>query len=150
MLNYLFKQEKAFIALLAFSGLAVTVPLMASSGDSVMLIHESQQQRFKLKGVVKDMDGNPIIGASVVEKGKSSNGTITDVDGNFELEVSAGSSVEVSYIGFRTQEITANSSRSLVVVLKEDTKLLDEVVVVGYGTQRKEELTSSFRCQYKV
>ena len=143
MLNYLFKQEKAFIALLAFSGLAVTVPLMASSGDSVMLIHESQQQRFKLKGVVRDMDGNPIIGASVVEKGKSSNGTITDVDGNFELEVSAGSSVEVSYIGFRTQEITANSSRSLVVVLKEDTKLLDEVVVVGYGTQRKEELTSS-------
>lgn len=143
MLNYLFKQEKAFIALLAFSGLAVTVPLMASSGDSVMLIHESQQQRFKLKGVVRDMDGNPIIGASVVEKGKSSNGTITDVDGNFELEVSAGSSVEVSYIGFRTQEITANSSRSLVVVLKEDTKLLDEVVVIGYGTQRKEELTSS-------
>ena len=143
MLNYLFKQEKAFIALLAFSGLAVTVPLMASSGDSVMLIHESQQQRFKLKGVVRDMDGNPIIGASVVEKGKSSNGTITDVDGNFELEVSAGSSVEVSYIGFRTQEITASSSRSLVVVLKEDTKLLDEVVVVGYGTQRKEELTSS-------
>lgn len=143
MLNYLFKQEKAFIALLAFSGLAVTVPLMASSGDSVMLIHESQQQCFKLKGVVRDIDGNPIIGASVVEKGKSSNGTITDIDGNFELEVSAGSSVEVSYIGFRIQEITANSSRSLVVVLKEDTKLLDEVVVVGYGTQRKEELTSS-------
>lgn len=143
MSNYYFKREKAFIALLAFCGLVVAVPSMASSEGSVIEVHNVQQQTYKLKGVVKDEAGNPIIGASVIEKEKPSNGTITDVNGNFELEVSLGASIEISYIGFRTQEIEAGSARSVVVVLKEDTKLLDEVVIVGYGTQRKEELTSS-------
>lgn len=143
MLNYLFKQKNTFVALLTLWGFTIATPLMASSEDDVMVIHESQQQSFQLKGVVKDAAGEPIIGASVVEKGRTSNGTITDVDGNFELKISRGSSIIVSYIGFRTQELKANPNRSIEVVLTEDTKLLDEVVVVGYGTQRKEELTSS-------
>ena len=78
MSNYYFKRKKAFIALLAFCGLVVAVPSMASSEGSVIEVHNVQQQTYKLKGVVKDEAGNPIIGASVVEKEKPSNGTITE------------------------------------------------------------------------
>lgn len=143
MLSYLFKQKNTFAALLTLLGSAIATPLMASSEAGVMVVHELQQQGVTLKGIVKDANGEPIIGASVVEKGKTTNGTITDLNGYFVLMVSPGASIVVSYVGFRTEELKAIPHRNMEIALTEDTKLLDEVVVVDYGTQRKEELTSS-------
>jgi TonB-linked SusC/RagA family outer membrane protein len=91
---------------------------------------------------VKDTSGEPIIGASVLEKG-TTNGIITDLDGNFSLQAKKGSVLVVSFIGYKTQEVTVNSVQSLKITLLEDSKTLDEVVVIGYGTQRKEAVTGS-------
>lgn len=97
----------------------------------------------KVTGKVKDSSGEPIIGASVVVKGNNTMGTITDFDGNFMLDVPAKSVLVISYIGYVTQEVPTAGKNSLEIVLKEDTKTLDEVVVIGYGTQRKGDVTSS-------
>lgn len=97
----------------------------------------------KVTGKVKDSSGEPVIGASVVVKGNNTMGTITDFDGNFMLDVPAKSVLVISYIGYVTQEIPTAGKNSLEIVLKEDTKTLDEVVVIGYGTQRKGDVTSS-------
>ncbi len=99
-------------------------------------------QNIAVKGVVKDTSGEPIIGASVLEKG-TTNGIITDLDGNFSLQAKKGSVLVVSFIGYKTQEVTVNSVQSLKITLLEDSKTLDEVVVIGYGTQRKEAVTGS-------
>ena len=100
------------------------------------------QQSGTCKGVVKDATGEAIIGASVVVKG-TTNGSITDFDGNFELSgVKNGAILQVSYVGYITQEVKYNG-QSLNVVLKEDNMNLEEVVVVGYGTQKKANLTGS-------
>lgn len=95
-----------------------------------------------ITGTVKDNLGEPAIGASVVEKG-TSNGTITDVDGKFTLKVSGKYPIEVSYIGYMTQVINLKGKTSLNIILQEDTKTLDEVVVVGYGTVKKADLSGS-------
>lgn len=97
-------------------------------------------QSITVKGHVKDALGG-VIGASVVEKGNTTNGTITDLDGNFSLNVPKGSTLVVSFIGYKTQEVVAASS--VVVTLQEDSELLDEVVVIGYGVARKNDLTGS-------
>ena len=97
----------------------------------------------KVTGKVKDSTGEPVIGASVVVKGNNTMGTITDFDGNFMLDVPAKSVLVISYIGYVTQEVPTAGKNSLEIVLKEDTKTLDEVVVIGYGTQRKGDVTSS-------
>lgn len=95
-----------------------------------------------VKGNVSDVKGEPIIGASIVLKDNASVGTITDFDGNFSLDVpSSTSTLVISYIGYKTQEVSANST--LKIVLKEDNEVLDEVVVIGYGVQRKGDVTSS-------
>ncbi len=99
-------------------------------------------QNIAVKGVVKDTSGEPIIGASVLEKG-TTNGIITDLDGNFSLQAKKGSVLVVSFIGYKTQEVTVNSVQFLKITLLEDSKTLDEVVVIGYGTQRKEAVTGS-------
>lgn len=99
--------------------------------------------RQKVTGKVKDSSGEPVIGASVVVKGNNTMGTITDFDGNFMLDVPAKSVLVISYIGYVTQEVPTAGKNSLEIVLKEDTKTLDEVVVIGYGTQRKGDVTSS-------
>lgn len=98
------------------------------------------QQVSKIKGNVVDSNGEPIIGATIMEKG-TTNGTVTDLDGNFVLNVAPGAIIQISYIGFATQELKA--SDNLRIKLKEDTELLDEVVVVGFGTQKKVNLTGS-------
>ena len=96
-----------------------------------------------MTGCVKDALGEPIIGASVVEKGAPTNGTITDFDGNFTLTVS-GNELQISYIGYLPQVVKVQSGvTSYNVTLKEDTKTLDEVVVIGYGTQKKVNLTGA-------
>lgn len=99
------------------------------------------QNTLKIKGNVVDKDGIPIIGANVKVKG-TSNGTITDLDGNFVLEVENGAVLEVSFIGYITQTLKA-SDKLMNIVLKDDTQKLDEVVVVGYATQKKESLSSA-------
>ncbi len=103
----------------------------------------SAQQR-QVTGIVKDLVGEPIIGASVLEKG-TTNGAITDLDGNFKLTVSnvEKAVLQISYVGYQTQQIPVNGKTLLNVILKENTKLLDEVVVVGYGAQKKESVVGA-------
>lgn len=96
----------------------------------------------KITGKVIDTKGEPVIGATIMEKG-TTNGTITDFDGNFTLNVSDNSMIEVSYIGYQSSSVKANSNNLMAITLKEDSELLDEVVVVGYGTQKKVNLTGS-------
>ena len=104
----------------------------------------SAQQGITVKGTVVDDNGETIIGASVVVKGNNSIGTISDIDGNFVLTVPNEKSVlVVSFVGMEPQEVKASSKGTIKVVLKDDTELLDEVIVVGYGTQKKSSLTSA-------
>ena len=100
------------------------------------------QQRIQVSGTVSDPSGEPVIGASVVQKG-TTNGTITDLDGKFSLSVASGTTLQVSYIGYVSQDVKAISGKPLTITLNEDTKTLDEVVVVGYGTQKKSDVTGS-------
>ena len=102
---------------------------------------KAQQPAKKVTGTVKDANGEPVIGASVRLLG-TDKGTITDMDGNFSLDMSEGDEIEISYIGFTTQTIKYDG-QALAVRLKEDTELLDEVVVVGYGTMKKKDLTGA-------
>lgn len=102
----------------------------------------AQQTKKRITGVVKDAEGNAIIGANVVEKG-TTNGTITDLDGKYMMEVSSNATLEFSYIGYMTQLQPVGGKNEINVNLKEDTQKLDEVVVVGYGTQTKREITGS-------
>ena len=102
----------------------------------------TDQAKKQVTGKIVDASGEPIVGANVVEKG-TTNGTITDMDGNFTLEVSEKALLVVSYIGYASQEITVGNQSQLSVKLHEDTETLDEVVVVGYGTARKKDLTGA-------
>lgn len=99
-------------------------------------------QNIQLKGNVTDATGDCVIGASVLEKG-TTNGVITDVNGNFTLNVSPKATIVISYVGYTPQEIALNGRKELKVVLKEDTELLDEVIVIGYGTQKKSDVSGS-------
>lgn len=95
-----------------------------------------------VKGRVIDATGTPIIGATIKET-STSNGTITDFDGNFSLNVAEGATIEVSYIGYKTQTLKITGNKDLVITLTEDTEVLDEIVVVGYGTTKKKDFTGS-------
>ena len=99
----------------------------------------AQQQAKTVTGTVTDVSGEPIIGANIRIKGTTT-GTITDIDGNFSIEAEPQSVIEVSYIGYLTQETVINNQKSIRFLLKEDTKTLDEVVVIGYGVQKKADL----------
>lgn len=98
------------------------------------------QQSGNVKGIVKDQKGEPLIGVSILVKG-TTNGTASDFDGNFALDAKKGDVLVFSFIGFKSQEITYTGQRTLNVILAEDTEALDEVVVVGYGSQKKGEIT---------
>lgn len=102
----------------------------------------AQQQAKTVTGTVTDVSGEPIIGANIRIKGTTT-GTITDIDGNFSIEAEPQSVIEVSYIDYLTQETVINNQKSIRFLLKEDTKTLDEVVVIGYGVQKKADLTGS-------
>lgn len=103
---------------------------------------EPQQAERRISGSVKDEDGNTVIGANVVEKG-TTNGTITDLNGQFSLNISHNAVLVVSYVGFQEQQVHVGNLRNIEIVLLEDAETLDEVVVVGYGTQKKSDLTGS-------
>lgn len=101
-----------------------------------------QQARKNITGRILDVKGDPVIGANIVEKG-TTNGTVTDIEGNFTLNVEENAVIHISYIGYLPQELSSAGKNSLQVVLLEDMKTLDEIVVVGYGTMRKRDLTGS-------
>lgn len=115
-------------------------------GKNIVVKKSNQRQtstvKKKVSGTVKDVNGDPIIGATVMEGG-TTNGTITDFDGNFVLEVTDGAELDISYIGYQTQKLKTQSGKLLAVTLKEDLETLDEVVVVGYGTQKKVSVTGA-------
>lgn len=111
--------------------------LSASTGTMI-----AAQQTKSISGTIVDSNGIPVIGANVLVKG-TTNGTITDIDGNFTLTVPAGAILQISFIGYNTQEVTVGEQTSFNVVLKEDTETLEEVVVVGYGVQKKKLVTGA-------
>ena len=98
--------------------------------------------QITVSGIVKDATGEPVIGGSIVELG-TTNGTVTDFDGNFELQVAEGAQLQISYMGYQTQEVAAKAGAPLVIVLQEDSYALGEVVAIGYGSQKKKEITGS-------
>lgn len=116
------------------------------NGNNILLTNKElvtpQQDRLTVKGKVSDVNGEAIIGASVVEKG-TTNGVITDLDGNFTLKVGKSATLEISYIGYAKISVQVKEKTSFSIVLKEDMEMLEEVVVVGYGTQKKVNLTGA-------
>lgn len=132
------KIRKTALLMGACSLLGMYSPVMASAETSVQAV---QQSTKKVTGVVSDSQG-PVIGASVVEKG-TTNGVVTDFDGNFTLEVKSGATLVISYIGYTTQEIAIGNQTTFNVTLEEDNNSLDEVVVVGYGVQKKKLVTGA-------
>lgn len=128
---------------LASIGMASANPFSDTSGSTepVPVVASPQQAKHTIKGVVEDEFG-PVAGANVVEKG-TTNGTITDMDGNFTLDVEPNSILVVSFIGYKELQVPVNNQTSFTIKLIEDSQALDEVVVVGYGTQKKVNLTGS-------
>ncbi len=119
-------------------------PVFALPGTTESMKTEVvQQQAVAITGVVKDKDGEPIIGANILEKG-TTNGVITDLDGKYTLRVKDSHAVlVVSYIGYTAQEVVVGNRHKIDITLQEDSKLLNEVVVIGYGTQKKGDVTSA-------
>jgi TonB-linked SusC/RagA family outer membrane protein len=111
-------------------------------GEIVYGIESAQQQQNTITGKVTDANGEPIIGANIIEVG-TTNGTVTDMDGNFSLKVADNATIRVSYIGYVEQEINTAGKTSFNITLVEDTQALEEVVVVGYGVMRKKDLTGA-------
>ena len=120
------------------SVVGIISPLQASAAENSV---QAVQQSKKVSGNVSDSQG-PLIGATVMEKG-TTNGTVTDFDGNFELNVKPGATLVVSYIGYVDQEIVVGNQSTITVSLVEEGHNLNEVVVIGYGTQRREAVTGS-------
>ena len=100
-------------------------------------------QNVTVKGTVKDKTGETVIGASVVEKGNTGNGTITDIDGNFSLSVPANATIVISYVGMTTQEVPLKGQTQFDIVMEDDAQALEEVVVIGYGSVKRKDLTGS-------
>lgn len=128
---------------LAALGLLLPCSFVAPAPMHAAVAGIEQSSSYKITGKVKDAVGESIIGASILEK-ETTNGTVTDLDGNFTLNVSPNATLVVSFIGYSNQEFVINKDNmALQIVLKEDTEMIDEVVVVGYGVQKKENLTGS-------
>ena len=136
-MNRNFRKTALLMSAMAMFGLGYSSNAYAAGAPQ-----EIQQATKKITGTVVDAQG-PVIGASVVEKGKSGNGAITDFDGNFTLNVSPGATIVVSYIGYVTQEIKVGNQSNFSITLVDDDALLDEVVVVGYGTMKKKLVTGA-------
>lgn len=142
--------DKKIVCLLGAVSIGLTATASPESTTAALLhagnaanVEAVMQQKLTIQGQVVDVKGAPIIGASILVKG-TTEGTITDFDGNFVLEVEPGAVINISYIGFVSREIKVESGKqSYTIVLKEDNKTLDEVVVVGYTTQRKADLSGA-------
>ena len=116
--------------------------VLTSQGTKNEIVEALQQNSIRITGIITDESGEPVIGANVVEKG-TTNGITTDIDGKFSLNVKKDAVLQISYIGYIPQEIRTGNETNISVQLKEDTQALEEVVVVGYGTQKKVNLTGS-------
>lgn len=145
------KQKKSFLCrhnrcLNTAKAICVSFLFSIPAGTAVAAVHAAEvdivQQNETVKGTVLDEQGIPVIGANVKVVGTTV-GAITDLDGNFSINAPKGAKIEVSFIGYVTQVVTAPSRGALKVVLREDAQLLEEVVVVGYGTQRVKDLTGA-------
>lgn len=112
-----------------------------ANAESSAIVNEVLQSSV-VKGVVKDSNGEPLLGVNVLVKGTTI-GAVTDIDGNFSFEAPAGCTLVISYIGFESQEVKVKGNAPLNIILKEDSEALDEVVVIGYGTQKKVNLTGA-------
>ena len=132
----IFLCKRAFILILML--LVCTYPMSAESAS----VNEQQQSR-RVTGVVLDEQGTPVVGATIIEKGVPTNGAITNVDGEFSIQVTPNSVLAISFIGYKKQEINVGNNTSLRITLVEDLHSLDELVVVGYGTQKKVNVTGS-------
>ena len=138
-MNLNLRKSVLLVGALASLGLSYTTEALATSPNFAV---NSVQQSKKVTGNVSDAEG-PIIGASVVEKGNAGNGTVTDLDGNFALNVKPGATIVITYIGYQKQEIVVGNQSNFNVTMKTDDKTLEEVVVVGYGVQKKKLVTGS-------
>ena len=123
--------------LVVLGALCVSTPARAS--EAVL----QDKATVQVKGVVLDSSNQPVIGATVMEVGTKNNGTLTSGDGSFALTVTRGARLQVSYVGYKTETVKVTGQNSLTIVLQEDSELLNDVVVVGYGTQRKKLVTGS-------
>ena len=134
---------KATTCLFLTAGAGVSSVWATPETTESMRTEMVQQQTVTVSGVVKDRKGEPIIGANIMEKG-TTNGTITDFDGKYTLKVKSAQSVlTISYIGYKTQEIPVGNGGKKDITMQDDSELMDEVVVIGYGTQRKGDVTSA-------
>lgn len=142
--NRLFGRMLLKTAMGVFLTLGIAVlPVQAAAKSEDKAIERVQQTAVPITGTVKDKEGDPVIGANIIEKG-TANGTITDLNGKFKLSVKNSHSVLViSYVGYKTQEVIVGSNRNKEIILYEDARMMDEVVVIGYGTQRKGDITSA-------
>lgn len=119
------------------------IVLYRAGNEKVMESSQQKNQQSRaIKGIVEDINGEPLIGVNIMERG-TSNGTITDLSGRFTLQVSSTSVLQISYVGYIEQNLTVGNSSSFTIKLQEDTQRLDEVVIVGYGNQKKVNLTGS-------
>ena len=135
-MNKKFRKTALMMGVMALLGLGYSSNAYAA-GD----VQNVQQATKKITGTVVDAQG-PVIGASVMEKG-TTNGTVTDFDGNFTLNVNPGATIVISYIGYETQEIKVGNQSNINITLNEDDAVLEEVVVVGYGVQKKKLVTGA-------
>lgn len=129
-------------SVIALSMLAFNGAVFAEKTQQTNVNINAQAQKTKVQGVVVDANGEPLVGVSVVEDG-STNGFITDAEGRFELQTTTNAVLKVSYVGYNTQKVRVNGQHYIKVELKEDSKTLNDVVVVGYGTMRKVDLAGS-------
>lgn len=130
------------LLLLSFAAAPQAHAAVGASGSAGAAPAQPGQSK-SLAGKVVDAEGNPLIGATVIEKGNNANGATTDIDGAFQLRVKANAVIEVSYLGYAKKEIATGSRTSVEVTLEEDSNTLDDVVVVGYGSQKKISVTGS-------
>lgn len=137
-MNLYFKKTAMLVGVCSVFSMGYSPQLYAKASVDAI---ETVQQSKKITGTVSD-DLGPIVGANVLEKG-TTNGMITDMDGNFSLEVKPGATLVISFIGYVTQEIKITNQSKLTITLKEDSEVLDEVVVVGYGTMKKSDLSGA-------
>ncbi len=140
--------SKSFIKQMSLLGTAALLayPQVISANEAQPesdVVSIVQQTTIEVKGVVYDPTGMTVIGASIIEKGNPGNGTITDIDGNFTMKVPENATLVISYIGYVTQEVKVTPGKPMNITLQEDNQMLQEVVVVGYGVQKKVNLTGS-------
>ena len=133
------------VSLLIGGGIMLCATNASAADELARSVYNVAQtpQNQQVTGRVLDAAGEPLIGVSIVEKGNKSNGTVTDIDGNFSLRVSKSQTVVVSYVGYKAQEVSVAGKKNLQITLHEDAEMLNDVVVIGYGTVKKADLAGS-------